>query len=174
VSWSRRAFDYLDIRLGLQDLMQKNLTEYLLPRNINIWQELIHRDRCTACHGYGRADEIKSTLASTDTLLSRIDRQIRGFHRVGYDTKDLETRLFQVRNAFHRLFHTVDVERIRTRTAAFQEPLSELDRRLEDMRRTQAQRRLQGAVVVGLLAVLTVVLALLRLTYRREEREPNP
>lgn len=133
--------------------------------------ELINLDRCTACHGYGRADEIKSALASTDALISRIDGRIRGFHRIGYNTTDMEARLFQVRNAFHRLFHTVDVGRIRTGTAAFEEPLSELDRRLEEMRRTQAQRRLQGAVVVGLFALLTVLLALLRLTYRPEERK---
>lgn len=135
--------------------------------------ELINRDRCTACHGYGRADEIKSALTSTDARISRIDGRIRGFHRIGYVTKDLEARLFQVRNAFHRLFHTVDVERIRVRTAAFHEPLSELDRRLEDLRRTEARRRRFGAVVVGLFALLTVLLALLRMSYRREEQEPN-
>lgn len=40
MSWKQRAFDYLDIRLGMRDLMRKNLTEYLLPRNINIWYTL--------------------------------------------------------------------------------------------------------------------------------------
>lgn len=40
MSWKRRAFEYLDIRLGLRDLLQKNLTEYLLPRNINVWYTL--------------------------------------------------------------------------------------------------------------------------------------
>jgi hypothetical protein len=132
---------------------------------------LIDRTRCAACHDYGRADEIRSALETTDARILRIDGEIRGFHRAGYDTKELESRLFQVRNAFHRLFHSVDVERIRSRTSSFQEPLSDLDRRLEDLRRTKSNRRLQGAVVVGLLVLLTVLLAMLRLTYRVEERD---
>jgi hypothetical protein len=132
---------------------------------------LINRDRCSVCHDYGRADEIKSALVTTDALISRIDGRIRSFHRIGYNTKDMEARLFQFRNAFHRLFHSVEVERIRSRTASFEEPLFELERRLEDMRRTQAQRRLLGTVVVGLFTLLTVLLALLRLSYRPEERK---
>jgi ubiquinol-cytochrome c reductase cytochrome b subunit len=30
----------MDVRIGLRDLLQKNLTEYLLPRNINVWYTL--------------------------------------------------------------------------------------------------------------------------------------
>jgi len=40
MSWNRKLFDYLDVRLGLRELQRKNLTEYLLPRNINIWYTL--------------------------------------------------------------------------------------------------------------------------------------
>jgi ubiquinol-cytochrome c reductase cytochrome b subunit len=32
-----RLIDYLDARLGVRDLLARNLTEYLLPRNINVW-----------------------------------------------------------------------------------------------------------------------------------------
>jgi nitrate/TMAO reductase-like tetraheme cytochrome c subunit len=131
--------------------------------------DLINRDRCTQCHDYGRADEIKTALARTDARISREDERIRAFQRVGYDTKDLENRLFQVRNAFHRLFHTFDVEQIRSRTEAFQEPLAELEGRLARLERIQDRRRVIGAVVVGALAFLTGLLALLRWSYRREE-----
>lgn len=36
----QRAFDWLDLRLGVRDILQQNLTHYLLPRNINIWYTL--------------------------------------------------------------------------------------------------------------------------------------
>jgi ubiquinol-cytochrome c reductase cytochrome b subunit len=36
----RMIGDYLDIRLGVRDLMQNNLTRYLLPRNINAWYSM--------------------------------------------------------------------------------------------------------------------------------------
>jgi len=130
---------------------------------------IINRDRCTACHDYGRADEIKAALAQTDARISREEERIRSFRRIGYETKDLENRLFQVRNAFHRLFHTFDVEQIRSRTASFQEPLAELDGRLAAFERVQAHRRTIGIVVVAALVLLTALLAFLRMSYRREE-----
>lgn len=36
----KRLVDWLDIRLGVRDLLEQNLTRYLLPRNINIWYAL--------------------------------------------------------------------------------------------------------------------------------------
>lgn len=36
----RKIIDYLDVRFGFRDLLQKNFTEYLLPRNINVWYTL--------------------------------------------------------------------------------------------------------------------------------------
>ncbi len=40
MSLTKKALDFLDIRLGLRDLLQQNFTEYLLPRNINAWYAL--------------------------------------------------------------------------------------------------------------------------------------
>lgn len=39
---SMRKFivDWLDVRLGVRDLIEQNLTRYLLPRNINLWYSL--------------------------------------------------------------------------------------------------------------------------------------
>lgn len=36
----KKVFDFFEIRLGLRDIMQKNLTQYLLPKNVNIWYTL--------------------------------------------------------------------------------------------------------------------------------------
>lgn len=132
--------------------------------------EIINRERCTACHEYGRADEIKGALIRTDDRIARIEERIRRFHRVGYDTEELENRLFQIRNAFHGLFHTVDVEKVRSHTDEFGDRLSGLEQGLEALRRAEAGRRLLGSVIVGMLALLTVLLALLYRSYRQEER----
>lgn len=131
--------------------------------------ELINPERCTACHEYGRAGEIKSALIRTDQRILRLEEEIRGFRRVGYDTEDLANRLFQIRNEFHGLFHTVDVEKVRRHTDGFGRRLAELDRRIGTLRQVRAGRRFLGAFVVGALALLTVLLALLYLSYRREE-----
>ena len=36
----RKIGDYLDVRLGIRDILAQNLTRYLLPRNINAWYTL--------------------------------------------------------------------------------------------------------------------------------------
>jgi ubiquinol-cytochrome c reductase cytochrome b subunit len=36
----QRIVDYLDVRLGIRDLLEKNLTDYLLPRDTNVWYTL--------------------------------------------------------------------------------------------------------------------------------------
>lgn len=36
----KRIIDFLDVRLGIRELLARNLTEYLLPRNINLWYTL--------------------------------------------------------------------------------------------------------------------------------------
>ena len=40
MNWKKRIVDYLDVRLGIRDILEQNLTKYLLPRNINVWYTL--------------------------------------------------------------------------------------------------------------------------------------
>jgi ubiquinol-cytochrome c reductase cytochrome b subunit len=39
MAW-KKLVDYFDVRLGIRDILQQNLTHYLLPRNINVWYTL--------------------------------------------------------------------------------------------------------------------------------------
>jgi ubiquinol-cytochrome c reductase cytochrome b subunit len=36
----KKIIDYIDVRLGIRDILEMNLTKYLLPRNINSWYTL--------------------------------------------------------------------------------------------------------------------------------------
>jgi ubiquinol-cytochrome c reductase cytochrome b subunit len=36
----KKMADYLDVRLGIRDILEQNLTKYLVPRNINVWYTL--------------------------------------------------------------------------------------------------------------------------------------
>src|SRR5262245_13507056 len=37
---TKKIADYIDLRLGIREILQQNLTKYLLPRNINTWYTL--------------------------------------------------------------------------------------------------------------------------------------
>src|SRR5512143_2452131 len=40
MSMRKRIVDWVDLRLGVMDILEQNLTKYLLPRNINVWYTL--------------------------------------------------------------------------------------------------------------------------------------
>jgi ubiquinol-cytochrome c reductase cytochrome b subunit len=40
MGFGKRLVDFMDVRLGVRDILEQNLTRYLLPRNINTWYTL--------------------------------------------------------------------------------------------------------------------------------------
>jgi ubiquinol-cytochrome c reductase cytochrome b subunit len=40
MDWHKKLVDWMDLRLGVRDILEQNLTKYLLPRNINVWYTL--------------------------------------------------------------------------------------------------------------------------------------
>lgn len=132
--------------------------------------ELINPDSCSRCHGYERAAEIKAALAETDSMIGDLQATTWRLHRIGIDTEELRNSIFAVRNDFHRLFHSVDVQQVKARTDEFQARLQEVQEESQLFLNQLADRRLIGAAVVVLLAAATVLLGLLRRTYKKEEQ----
>jgi hypothetical protein len=132
--------------------------------------DLINRETCTACHEYGRADEIRNALTRTDETISGLENALERLHRIGIDTEALERRVFSIRNEFHRLFHSVNVERIRRETSDFLDRLSEVEQSISEIREQLAFRARMGGIVVGLLFLAAILFFYLRRLYHREER----
>ncbi len=132
--------------------------------------QLINSQSCTQCHGYERAAQIREALVTTDDRMSALDREMKSLHRVGMEVVDLQGRLFDTRNTFHRLFHSVDVQKVRDNIAEIQGRLSEIALQVEGIQAQISRRKRGGAIIVGLLAALTALLLYLRHTYSREEK----
>jgi len=113
---------------------------------------------------------MKKAVVETDQMISRLQTELQGLHRIGIATKEMEGQVFAARNDFHRLFHTVKVEVVRDKTAAVQAKLSEVQKAADAIRLELDQRRIFGAGVVGLLVLAGVLLLLIRRTYHEEER----
>jgi len=131
--------------------------------------DLINPQDCTRCHTYGRAEEIKKAMAETDRMITSLDGDLKSLHRLGITTKEMEDRLFSLRNQFHRVFHTVDVERVRQITGGIQQKLGQVRSSIEEVRENLRQRKIYGGIAVALLLSLSIVAALLRRTYHVEE-----
>ena len=130
--------------------------------------DLINRQSCTRCHDYGRAEEIKAAVTDTDRRISELEQSLAGLRRTGIATKEMEGDLFALRNRFHRLFHNVDVEKVRSQTAGFQAELLKIRDRLNAIETGLKRRKLWGGGVVALLLIGGVVALLLHKAYRDE------
>ena len=132
--------------------------------------ELINERDCSRCHEYGRAAEIRQVLAETDARLLAMSGEFERLQRLGGSVDALKGKLFDLRNRFHRVFHSVEVEKVRNETGKVQAELALMQEQVDAYDRQAARRKLWGGVAVGLLVLLGVVLLQVRHTYAEEER----
>ena len=97
-----------------------------------------------------------------------IERRLSTLHRTGITTKEMEDELFALRNSFHRLFHNVDVEKVRSQSAGFQTELRKIHARLAAIESELARRKIWGGVVVALLICCGILALLIYKSYREE------
>lgn len=131
--------------------------------------DLINEKDCSRCHEYGRAGEIKAAMTETEQQIDTVDTELARLHRQGIATTGMQGSLFDLRNRFHRLFHSVEVARVRQETAGFQAELEKLTQQVAVVDARLDKRRLWGALAVGLLLLGGVVSLLIRKSYHDEE-----
>jgi len=131
--------------------------------------DLINEKDCSRCHDYARAAEIKGALTATDTMINGLDSDLAALHRVGIRVKALKGQVFDLRNSFHRLFHTVDVQEVRSETDKFQADLGKVGAQVGEIHAELEQRRFQGAIAIGLLILAGLLFLLLKRSYDQEK-----
>jgi len=131
--------------------------------------DLINETSCSRCHDYDRAANVKNEISATEASLTKLEDSVATLHRVGIDTKRLEDGLFSSRNSFRRLFHTVNIDKIKSQTAKFDEELSETKAAILDYEDTLSQRKMAGGGIVLLLLLGGCIALLIRKTYHDEE-----
>lgn len=132
--------------------------------------DLINRKDCTRCHDYGRAEEIKSAVIETDRRITGLEQSLASLHRIGIATQEMNGELFALRNRFHRLFHSVEVEKVRSQTAGFQAELERLRGRVAAIEAELKRRKLWGGAVVALLVIWGVLAWLLHRAYLDDKK----
>lgn len=138
-------------------------------RVVKAGPEIINPQDCSRCHGYGQAGEIKSAIAETDRLLAGLETDLQTLAKQGIAVQSLEGATFALRNDFHRVFHSVEVERVRNETVAFQQRGSELRRQIDAVHAELDNRKLVGGMVTGLLFLASLLCFLIRKTYQQDE-----
>jgi len=131
---------------------------------------LINEEKCSMCHEYERAALIKLSLTETDEMILGVEHDLDRLYRLGFAVDEMQGSLFNQRNVFHRIFHGVDVERVRKDTAGVQAELGKINKQVNEMDTTIGKRKLWGSVVIGLFVLAGVVLVLVRKAYEEDEK----
>jgi hypothetical protein len=131
--------------------------------------DLINPRDCSRCHSYGRAEEIRSAVVTTDSMISNIEQQLAALHRLGIDTRELKGEIFALRNDFHRLFHSVDIDKVRNRTAGFQQQLAKIRDHIAAIEAQLASRKYWGGFAVALFALGGILALLIYKTYKKQD-----
>ena len=132
--------------------------------------DLINPQDCSRCHEYGRAGEIKSAIQETEQIITNVEQEIEQLHLRGITTEQMENSLFDLRNRYRRLFHSVEVDKVRAETRGFQNELTEIKEEIDEIHAELGQRKMWGGVAVGLLLFCGIVSLLIRLSYHEEEK----
>jgi len=131
--------------------------------------DLINPESCSRCHEYGRAAEIRGALEATDNRIADLESELKSLHNDGFSTDEMEGALFSLRNDYHRIFHSVDVDQVVSQTKSFQERLDEISARAQSNQDDLGQRKIFGGIVIVLLIVGGVLLLMLKRTFEEEE-----
>ena len=103
-------------------------------------------------------------------MINATEGDLERLYRLGFAVDVMEDGLFNQRNSFHRIFHGVDVERVRAETADVQAEVGKIRSEVAEIDTTIQKRKLWGSVVIGLFILAGVIFLLVRKAYEEEER----
>ncbi len=85
---------------------------------------------CGICHSYDRAQEMKAALLLTEAKINEINANLQTLNAGLIDTRDEEESLFRTQAEYRTLFHTVDVNMVKAKTAEFAKKLAALNQQV--------------------------------------------
>jgi hypothetical protein len=95
--------------------------------NIN----LINPGLCGRCHSYALAKTMKAALWQTEVKMEDLHKSLRILQAGLIPTTEDERTLYRTEESYRSLFHTVDVNMVKEKTAAFDVKLDALQVRLQ-------------------------------------------
>jgi hypothetical protein len=92
---------------------------------------IINEKLCGVCHTYERAKTIKASLLLTEEQINAIDGELKMLKAGLIATGDEEKTLFRTQAEYRTLFHSVDVNLVKSKTAEFTKKLEVLRQQVQ-------------------------------------------
>lgn len=94
--------------------------------------EIINEQRCSKCHSYGRARDMKQALFLVEKKVGEIEDGIKALRRAGIYPQEEERALFSTLAEFRTLFHSVDVNLVKERTGEYTRKLDDIEKGISE------------------------------------------
>jgi Cytochrome c3 len=130
---------------------------------------IINETLCSKCHSYERAQLMKEALFGTEEKISAISGELQTIRSNGLDVENEAKTLFRTQAQYRALFHTVDVNLVKSQTDSFNASLDTLQKKAQAFLQELAFRRNFAGFLLLLFAAMGVVAFLLSKTYNRSD-----
>lgn len=105
--------------------------------NINI----INEEHCTKCHSYDRAKLMKQALLTVENKLEKLQSDLDTLATAGMILEDQKMAYFRAHSEFRTLFHTIDVDLVKEKSADFMARLNGIESKTEGAFEELSNRR---------------------------------
>jgi hypothetical protein len=123
--------------------------------------DIINEQRCTQCHSYERAKEMKQALFLVENELVSIEEDLARLKASGALPEEMEKSFFNTQAEFRTLFHAIDVDLINERTDEFTDKLGQIEAKKQGIFEELEFRKNLSSALMFLILGMGVVLILL-------------
>ncbi|MGD2079555.1 MAG: multiheme c-type cytochrome [Nitrospirota bacterium] len=123
--------------------------------------EIINEQRCTQCHSYERAKEMKQALFLVENELVSIEEDLARLKASGALPEEVEKSFFNTQAEFRTLFHAIDVDLIKERTDEFTDKLGQIETKKQGIFEELEFRKNLSSTLMFLFLGMGVVLILI-------------
>jgi hypothetical protein len=130
---------------------------------------IINEKLCSKCHSYERAQLMKEALFGTEEKISAINGELQTIRSNGLNVENEAKTLFRTQAQYRALFHTVDVNLVKSQTNSFNTSLDALQKKTQAFLQELGFRRNFAGFLLLLFAAMVVVAFLLSKSYNRSD-----
>jgi hypothetical protein len=130
--------------------------------------DIINEQLCSQCHTYDRAKEMKQALFIVESKLNSIDNNLNRLKLLGISTGKQEKSFFRNHAEFRALFHSIDVDAVRTKSSDYTQNLEIIESEISGSFKQLSFRRNFSAYLFLIFVGLSIVVFLLSKSYEQK------
>jgi len=131
--------------------------------------DIINEQRCSQCHTYERAKEMKMALFTVENKLSGIEKDLNRLIILGVNVEDSRKSFFRTHSEFRALFHSIDVDAVREKSSDYTRKLEVIEKDIKVSFQKLTLRKYFSGFIFLLFVALSFTVFLLSKSYDQDQ-----